>query len=230
MKKILTSILLFIFSVQINAQSNLNYFSTVSNEPLLQWQPKYEAVVRGNFFFPDSLYHKGELKTLKHTYTSELLYRFNQLEGTVQAKLEDGTEMLVDINTITYFKLYLKEKVVVFLPAKVPNGKEITLLESIYRSPTMQLLRDTRKVLKRKYDPIERIDFDETANEYTYYFNKGGLKSPFKEVNLTAKSLVKAMPEKKRVIEQFFKSAKNEDAIKLSQIQRLMKKLDTQKS
>lgn len=181
--------------------------------------------VHGMRYFADTLYHKGELKTSKNLYTSELQYRFDLFDGTIQVELESGEERLLVEEDIVYFKLFINNDVILFLPANVPNGKKITLLQVIYRSPTMQLLKDLKTYNTVKYDNKQHHYYYEIHNDFHYYFNKGG-RAPFTEVKLKAKSFVKVMPEKKSRIDHLFKSANNSGELTLTKLASIMKILD----
>jgi hypothetical protein len=187
--------------------------------------------VRGTRFFFDSTYRSGELQTTKTLYTTELKYRFDQIERMVQVKLENGKELWLNEKDVVYFKLFIDDKVVDFVPALIPNGrKSMTLLQVIYKSPTMQLLRDSRKYIFRvKSDNIDGYSseevYDEVRKDYRYFFNQGE-SAVFTEVKTDAKSFIKLMPTKRSQISKLFKAAQTKDGLNITKLSAILKELD----
>lgn len=192
-----------------------------------------DVPMRGTRYFNDSLYHKGELQTTTALYTTELAYRYDQIERTAQVRMPEGQELWLLEKDIVYFKLFIDDKVLLFEPASVPNGQKITLLQVIYKSPTMQLLRDPRKYVFRVRPEAadgysSDIVYDEVRKKYRYFVNKGG-NTPFKEIKPTAKSLIKLMPEKKARITQLFKTAQKKGGLTVSKLEEILAQLDEKK-
>jgi hypothetical protein len=186
--------------------------------------------LRGTRYFFDSIYHPGELQTAKTLYTTELQYRFDQIERMVQVKTENGNELLLNEYDVVYLKMFIGDKVVYFIPAAVPNGRKSTLLQVIYKSPTMQLLRDSRKFIFRvKSDNIDGYSseevYDEVRKDYRYYFNKGETLA-FTHVKMDAKSFAKVMPDKKGQIAKLFKAGQAKDGLTITKLAAILKELD----
>jgi hypothetical protein len=184
----------------------------------------------GEVYLNDTLYHEGELKTNKRLYTTELQYRFNQVERTVQVRLANGKEMYINERDIVYCKIVIDGKTITLVADKVPNGRKLTVLQVIYKSPNMQLYRDARKFLFRvKSDAIDGYStekvYDEVRKDYRYYLRIGDT-GEFTEVKTTAKSFAQALPEKRSQIEVLFKNGKKKEGLTVSKLSDIMAQLD----
>jgi hypothetical protein len=184
----------------------------------------------GERYFFDSLYHPGEMKTKNQLYTTELMYRFDQLEGTIQIKLNDGKQMLVAENDLIYCKLFIETDTILFKPSSLPNGKKRTVIQVIYDSPTMQLYRDSRKYISRvKSTSIDGYGSSETYDEirknYRYFFRKNQ-KGPFIEVKADSKSFINLMPEKRVQITQLFRAGQSKGGLNITKLTQIMTELD----
>ena len=192
------------------------------------------TILEGERYFYDSLYRSGELKTKKDFYTTELSYRFDQIERTVQVKLENGKDMYVNEKDIEYFKLFVGDQEVVFIPHSVPNGRKLTMLQVIYKSPTMQLYRDVKKFIFRvKSESLDGYSsdkvYDEVRKDYRYYFRKGE-KGAFKEVKIDVKSFVNVLPEKRSQIVQLFRKGQTKGALTVSKLAQIIAELDKEEN
>ncbi|MBL7817925.1 MAG: hypothetical protein JNL70_23150 [Saprospiraceae bacterium] len=186
--------------------------------------------LEGERYFYDSLYRPGELKTKTNFFANELTYRFDQIERTVQVKLDNGKQMFLTESNIDYFKLFIDDKLVTFEPQSVPNGRKLTMLQIIYKSPTLQLYRDVRKYIFRvKSDNNDGYGsnqvYDEIRKDYRYFFRKGD-KGAFKELKIDAKSMIAAMPSKKAQINQFFRLNQSKGGMNVTKLAQLMAELD----
>ena len=190
-----------------------------------------EKEIVGERYFYDSLYRAGELKTTKKLYTEELTYRFDQIERTVQVKLDNGKQLFLYEKDIEYCKLFIEGKTVVFMPEMVPNGRrQPTLLQVVYKTPTLQLYRDTRKYIfrvKSEYTDGYSSDkiYDEIRKDYHYYFRKGD-KGPFKEVKIDAKSFIDVLPQKRAQILQLFRAGQTKGGLSVTKLSDIMTELD----
>jgi hypothetical protein len=185
-----------------------------------------------NRFLGGSAFREGELRTRKGLITTELSYRFDQLAGTVEVKKQDGTTLYLDEKEILYCKIYYGKDVHTFMPVALPNEKNLTLLHVIYKTPTLQLYRHIHKIAK-----FERASYSysnpsanneltvDLRNDYRYYIRKGD-KALLQEVNITAKSFTKVLPDKEKLITRLFKEAKKRDDLTVSAICKMMGKLD----
>ena len=208
---------------------------TVENKPTFQRfdnmivpDERYEGI-KGNRYFYDNQFHEGTLTmTKKREFGNGMLFRYDQLEGTVQMRYPDGKEVLVDQREILNFNLFVENKSVIFLRMKIPTNPDgLNLVQVIYYSPTMQLVRDPRKKLKR----VENIGayskneiYDTYENDYRYFIKIG--KENLVEVKPTAKSLSKVMPSKATRIESLFKAAKYKGELSVTKLADIIKKLD----
>ena len=214
-------------------QTDAKQDDVVENKPTFQRfdnlvvpDERYEGV-KGSRYFYDDKYHEGTLTmTRKREFGKDMLFRYDQLEGTVQMKSPDGKEVLVDQNEILNFNLFVEDKSVIFIRVKTPDDK-FSLVQVIYYSPTMKVVRDPRKKLKRVENTgaysANQI-YDTYTNDYKYFLQRG--EEPIQEVKPTAKSFAKAIPNKATRIETLFKAAKSKGDLSVSKLAEIMKKLD----
>ncbi len=189
-----------------------------------------EKPLVGERYFYDSLYREGELKTTKRLYTTQLSYRFDQIERTVQIKMENDKQVYLYERDIEYIKLFIENKTIVFVPVTVPNGRKLTMVQVIYKSPTMELYRDPRKYIFRvKSENIDGYSsekvYDEIRKDYRYYFRKGE-KGVFKEVKVDVKSFVNVLPEKRTQIIQLFRKGQTKGGLTVTKLGEIMAELD----
>lgn len=185
---------------------------------------------RGERFLNDSTFRDGELKTLNNLYTTELKYRFDQLERTVQIKMENGKMLYLFEKDIEYCKIFIDDKVLMFVPAAVPNGRKLTLMQVIYKSPTIQLYRDVKKyVFRVKSANIDGYSseevYDDIRKDYRYFLRKGETNN-FTEVKIDVKSFVNVLPDKRTQITKSFKAAKANDGLSVSKLAQIMAEID----
>lgn len=211
----------------IGGQANLA--SLGSGKPITQtFDDRYDGI-KGNPFFYDDQYHDGELWLIDSThFTNEVKYRYDQLKGLVQVKYPDGKEMYLNSLKIKSFLLKIENKDVTFINISAQNKPtEYTLYQIIYHSPTLKLLRNSRKKLLRVNDtgPYSKGEiYDEIKNDYTYFIQQND--KPLTEVKLSRKSFIKAMPEKERKIENIFNSPRYKGDLTVSKLGEIMQKLD----
>lgn len=185
---------------------------------------------RGERFLNDSTFRDGELKTLNNLYTTELKYRFDQLERTIQVKMENGKMLYLFEKDIEYCKIFIDDKTLMFVPASVPNGRKLTLMQVIYKSPTIQLYRDVKKyVFRVKSANIDGYSseevYDDIRKDYRYFLRKGETNN-FTEVKIDTKSFVNVLPDKRTQIAKAFKAAKANDGLSVSKLAQIMAEVD----
>lgn len=207
----------------------------VDNKPLFQNfdgkvmpDDRYEGV-KGSRYFYDDKYHEGTLTmTRKREFGREMLFRFDQLEGTVQMKYPDGREILVNQDEALNFNLFVENKSVVFVRMKTPrNTTGFSLVQVIYYSSTLKVVRDARKKLRRVEDIggySHNQIYDTYDNDYHYFVQRG--EEDVQEVKPTAKSFAKAMPDKAKKVESLFKAAKSKGELSVTKLAEIMRKLD----
>ena len=212
-----------------------NADDVVANKPTFQRfdnmlvpDERYDGI-RGNRYFYDNQFHEGTLTmTKKREFGNGFLFRYDQLEGTVQMRYPDSKDVLIDQREILNFNLFVENKSVVFLRMKIPtNSDGFNLVQVIYYSPTMQLVRDPRKKLKRVENTgaySKNEIYDTYDNDYHYFIKLG--KEDLVEVKPTAKSLSKVMPSKAAKIESLFKAAKYKGELSVTKLADIIKKLD----
>jgi hypothetical protein len=251
MKKCFILIFSTVFSLPIEAQNNGaapgvpvyrfgNDFSWASqNNNPNRAQSNTDTIVSESIarelderFFGGNEFREGELRTRKGLLTTELSYRFDQLAGTVEVKKQDGTTLLLDEKEILYCKIYYGKDVHTFMPVALPNEKNLTLLHVIYKTPTLQLYRHIRKIVKPQRDTYQYANPGANTeltlglrNDYRYFIRKSD-KTPLQEVSIAAKSFIKALPEKEKTITRLFKESKVRGNLTVSAICKMMGKLD----
>ena len=211
MKKALFICLLF-FTLPAFGQSpvntNLQQFGTESAINA-DFVPKFNMSpieLKGSRYFNEE-YTAGEIwMTGNRHYSTELKYRFDEYENSVQVKYRKGKELLLLSEEIEYFKLYNKTDTLLFFKMQLPGEKNTSkLFMVIYASPAYKLIKLPGKRYRYVNDKIpfgsgER--YDEYIDEHRYFIKKG--QSSFTEIKPTQKALMKAFPQKREVLDSFF--------------------------
>jgi hypothetical protein len=227
----------YLFMLALLWVNFLNAQSTSAKIPLLNsylsdgnllytFNDRYEGV-EGNYFFYDTLYHEGELwLTNNRHYTNEYKYKFDQIEGTVQILYTDGKELLLDVNQVLSFAMFIDDKIVNFVKMPLANSDSKRLFQVIYWSSNIKFLRDIKKkVVRTKLQaPFSNSKIvDKIENDYHYYLSKKD--ALLVEIKLNKKDIIKALPEKEKEIEHLFKNKVFKD-LSVSKLAELMQKLD----
>jgi hypothetical protein len=208
-----------------SAHNNYNYGNVSTSSNYANSYGK-ESPWMGERFFRDTAFHQGELRTRKDLFTNELGYRYDQIEGAIEIKLENGKRMYLYDKDILYCKLFFYKHTAVFMPVILPNDNQMTLVEVIYKTPTLQLYRNLHKINTVGASYIGQTDVvDKTKDDYQYYFKKGD-KEVLKEVSITAKSFINMLPNKKHYIVALFKAEEGKGKLSLAKLSEMMKKLD----
>ena len=173
-----------------------------------------EKDIKGSPYFSQE-YQEGELWTTKDThYGSELLYRFDGIENSVQIKYKDsGKEVLLLPSNIKRLDLKINGQVTTFVrvPA-VDKANAERLYQVIYLSNNAKVVKLFKK--KLLHTTTESQGFDPTVNqiEYkdlsTYYINVGLRNNDYTQFSPTQKGLIKAFPDKETKIKQVLASGK----------------------
>ena len=220
--------LIFLLSISVGYAQSLNMLPN-SRNVFIDGRANFTAPkdsianneIKGSRFLGDDSYHSGELWTLKGYYKNQMAYRFDQFERTVEVKLPSGKEMLLDENDILILKIFIKNQYISFKQVTLPNEKNKALIQVIYESPTLQLLRDSKKIIT--YNRGQNVY--EFENAYQFYIVRGQ-NNPLDKIQISVKSLTKVFPSKRSKIESFFKSKKSKKELTLSKLADLMRKLD----
>jgi hypothetical protein len=232
MKKNNLFLLLMLSFGMMNAQSIVSLNQTLGygqTHAIFAFNDRYDGL-EGNPFFYDDKYHDGEiwLSQNRH-YEKEYKYKFDQLSSTVLIQSPNGKEILLDAKDIISFNMFIDDKTVTFVRVLLPDSKEATVVQLIYWSPKLKLLRDIKKKLLRNKENGAYNDgkvTDKVVNDYRYYISKNDEELSFIKPN--KKGFIKALPAKEMEIERIFKT-KSFDDLTVSKLAELMQKLDTEK-
>jgi hypothetical protein len=211
------------FSNSINLPSASTTFSlsdkaAIENMPLLVGQER--------FFNNDSVFRKGELVTKKRHYTTELGYRFDQIERALEVQFESGNRLILDDKDIVLFVIFYDDYITTFMPLFLPKEQEKVLVQVIYKTPTLQLFRDVHKTTKRIVDNQRNSEYhDQVKNDYHYYFRENET-SPLVEIEMKAKSFAKVLPLKQSKIYRLFAKEEEKGKLTVSKICEILKELD----
>jgi hypothetical protein len=200
--------------------TNTNFNNWYNNNNYSQYN---DYTINGNRYFYDDNYRTGELWTKNGHYLSEMLYRVDQLDGTIQVKLQDGKQMMIDVQSIIMLHLFIKGKKIVFVTNDIPDGRKNALLQVIYYSSNFQLLRDSKKSLMNVTNPNKVGDL-EVKSSYQYYITENDSK-PIKKIYLTEKELTKVFPEHRNKIVQFFKVNDTKEELTQTKLIKLLERI-----
>lgn len=189
-----------------------------------------QAETKGNPYFNNEEYVKGELQTPDSLYKNDFLYRYDQIVRTLQIKFPDNKEILLDPRDIVYFKLFIEDKEFLFERIKMPYKKDNEILQVIYSSPTMRLLRDSRKKKTRikDYDPYTSAPsaiYDIIENDYRYHLLFDDM-TVMHSVEISKKYLANFIPHKAAFISQLFSSKEFRSDLTVTKLKELMRLLD----
>jgi hypothetical protein len=184
--------------------------------------------IDGSCYFFDNEYHEGEIwLTQNRHFSKEFKYKFDQMAGSVQVLYPNGKELLIDIKEIKDFQMFVEEKTMTFVKTKLPHSDEMRVMQVIYRSPKMQLLRDIKKELIKKDTDglyISNKTGYKIINDYSYFFSKN--KDALTTIIPNKKGFVKVLPYKEKDIVVLFKKVKFKKELTVSKLAELMQKLD----
>jgi hypothetical protein len=188
---------------------------------------RYEGVLGSRFTI--ETYNTGEIwLTDGHHYTTQLNYRFDEIENCVQIKYPEGKEILLFNNYVQKCHILNKDTTVIYQKAQIEGekdphklyqvlfeGKNFTLLKFPHRK-VLRIDEKTALTIGRLYDQITPL--------YYYYFKTDG--KFFKEIKLKKKDLLKNFPTQKVVLEHLFKTPQYEDAFGESELIKTFQILD----
>jgi hypothetical protein len=229
--KINILLLFFILAFGVlNAQdNNVNQAIGSAQVPLFVNNPQFESL-EGIPYFYDDHFHKGEVTlTQNRHYSKGYKYKFDQLLNTVLLQNPDGEEALLDSKEIISFQLFIGDKTINFIKTNLPHIKEQTLVQVLYWSPKMKLLRDIKKKIIKNKEYFSYSGGEvpsKIINDYGYYFSKN--EEQLMLIKPNKKGFIKALPEKKIEIERLFKT-KAFDNLTVNKLAELMEKLDKEK-
>jgi hypothetical protein len=212
-----------------NAQK-VNSFSLKIKDKFFNFK---QLNVTGSPYFYDDTFHSGELiLTKERHYKSEFQYRFNQNRGSIEVKYPDNQILTIDNKEVLAFSLNIEDKVINFMQVSLADKpNEVKLLQVIYFSPHIKLLRDVYKDIQKKIDvkasyfEVEKANVNYQYKENYHYFISNKDK-PFEEVFFTEKSLTKVFPEKRKELKKLFSQSKYSENLTVSNVFALMKALE----
>jgi hypothetical protein len=182
------------------------------------------TIVGETRYFKNDAFQEGELRTRKGLFTNELRYRFDQFLGEIEVKIvESGKLMSLNEEAVLYCKIFFEGNTAVFMPVVLPDDAKPTLVQVVYKTPTLQVYRDVRKTDKRLYTSSKYVD--DINNDYHYYVRKND-KSPVTQVTITAKSFINQLPNKRHTVQELFKAEEGKGKLTLPKLCAMMKKLD----
>jgi hypothetical protein len=213
-----------------NKTSVISNFPTTSSLFSMSDQVAIEKmpllVGQKRFFNNDSIFRKGELVTKKRHFTTELGYRFDQIERALEVQFESGNRLILDDKDIVLFMIFYDDYTTTFIPLFLPKEQKKVLVQVIYKTPTLQLFRDVHKTTQRIVDNLRNTEYhDEVKNDYHYYFRENE-RSPLIEVEMKAKSFAKVLPLKQTKIKRLFEEEEEKGKLTVSKICKIMKELD----
>jgi hypothetical protein len=233
MKKINLCLLFLLSMGVLKAQSIVSLNQTLGygqTHAIFAFNDRYDGL-EGNPYFYDDKYHDGEIwLTQNRHYEKDYQYKFDQLTSTVLLKYPNGKEILLDAKDIVSFNMFIDDKTVTFVRADLPNAKEPTVVQVIYWSPKLKLLRDIKKKLLRNKENGAYNDgkvTDKVVNDYRYYFSKND--EPLESIKPSKKGFIKVLPNKENEIERLFKTKEFKDELTVSKLAELMQKLEADK-
>ncbi len=189
-----------------NSVSRLNQVNNSSKTGLIPYfNLRYDGIKGSKFFYED--YTEGELWMSKERhYDKEYTYKFDESENTVQVKTKEGKEISLLSHEIEVVKLKIKGSTVTYLRAEVPGGAgEHRLFQVLFVGKKYSLLKLPGKKMVKE-ERTGGYNTGEIYHEYIAthrYFLQTGQKTAV-EIKMTKRSLLKAMPQKKSVLEAFF--------------------------
>lgn len=162
--------------------------------------------IKGSRFFNKD-YSEGEVWLTKDRhYSSEYKYKFDESENTLQVQTKNGKEILLLSYEIDVAKLYVNGSTVTYFRAEVPNsGGNQRLFQILFVGKKYTLLKLPGKKLV-KNDNTGGYNTGDINQEYipTHLYFLQADNKPFQEIKMTKRSLLKALPQKKAALEDFF--------------------------
>jgi hypothetical protein len=162
--------------------------------------------IKGSRFFNKD-YTEGEVWLTKDRhFGNEYKYKFDEADNTIQVLTKEGKEILLLNYEIDIAKLYINGSTVTYFRAELPNSDGIkSLFQVLFIGKKYTFIKLPSKKLV-KIDNRGGYNTGEIYQEYIpvhRYFLQINNK-PFQVIKMTKKSLLKAMPQKKTVLEEFF--------------------------
>jgi hypothetical protein len=129
-----------------------------------------------------------------------------------------------------HFKLFIEDKHFLFERTQIAYKREQDILQVIYSSPTMRLLRDARKKQKKVtdtdlYTSAPRAHYIVYENDYRYYLVFGDM-AKLEPVNISKISFANLIPSKAAFISQLFDKKEFRTDLTVTKLKELIGLLD----
>jgi hypothetical protein len=213
---IVLSLLILPFIVQAQTlnqtalqQTNLNNLSPSTS--INTWDYSEDNLIGTRYLSDD--YLEGELWTTNKThYTTELTYRFDEVDNAVQIKFKDsGKEVVLFNEKVAALQLNINNKKISFLRIpEVDKENPNNLYQLIVYKEKYKVVKFAKKRLvvssneDRVFEPAKNTT--EYKEDYHYYIKMGD--KDYVEFKLSKKSLLKAFPRYTAKIEEILKLPK----------------------
>jgi hypothetical protein len=238
-KLIFFAVLVLAFNVQAQTlnqtalqQTDLN--NLTPSTTINTWDYTGDDLI-GTRYLTDN-YLEGELWTTKNThYTTEMTYRFDEVDNAVQVKYRDsGKEVQLLNENVAALQLNINDKKISFLRIpEVDKENPHNLYQLIVFKEKLKVVKFAKKKLvvsnneDQVFDPVKKTS--EYKEDYHYYLKMGD--KEYVEFKLSKKGLLKAFPRHTTKIEEILKlpkyNKKITDAIMIDVIDSIQKEKTT---
>ncbi len=194
-----------------SVQTQLNNVGIESYSASIQtFDLSYEGV-KGSRFFNDE-YAAGEIwMTNGKHYTSEMVYRFDELENSVQIKYPSKKELLLYNFDVLSFNLIINGATHSYVKADVKGiGDAHKFFRVIFKNEKCQLIKWTQKIFEKSDNSgaySREIKYDAYVAKNRYYVKTD--EGKFREMGITKKEFLKKFPTKKAIVEKLFSTINN---------------------
>jgi hypothetical protein len=186
--------------------STMNELMKSNTSSLMMYYKPNELDIKGSRYFHNE-YVKGELWFMNDKYASdEYVYKFDEVENTVQVKGNDGQEILVDATKIKGCRMIINGKSVFYFGADVPTDYDKRrLFQLLYNSENYRVIKLPQKKLIPTHKVFHNDDMQFQYNIEHRYFIKT-VDGQYAEFKLTKKGILKIFPDRKVFLEKLFET------------------------
>jgi hypothetical protein len=169
-----------------------------------------ETEIKGYRYFYDE-YTEGELwLTDNRHYKEGYLFKFDEVENSVQVKSPDGKELLLDKDEVVICQLFIFGSTVSYLGVELPNKEnDYTIFQVLYLSDNYQVLKLPQKRIRKNPKNMsagQGFEYDQYVPDYHYFVKKKeGMLTAFKP---NKKDVLAQFSEKKASLEPLLKQPK----------------------
>jgi hypothetical protein len=213
--------------LQNQMQAANSFFSSTRSSYIPLYKVS-ESEVEGSKYFSDD-YLTGELwATDGRHFTDEYVYKFDELENTVQIKDKNGREIQLLRVDIKACMMRQGTRTALFFQAEVPDEDGMTrLFQLIYQSNNYLLLKLPKKRLRTRPQKgmLNDNDFKDTyVSEPIYYLQEG--KNDFVKIKLKKADILKALPQKQATVQALFEQSTFKGKIDEAKLTALLMELE----